>query len=223
MNNQKVITDDIFTAFDLGNELIITERKLPHWKQKCVTYFITFRLADSIPIKKLNEIKSKRAKWEELHTKPYSDDEWAEYVKIYSEKIQGYLDMGIGSCVLRNNENSKIVADALKYFDQEKYILDEWVVMPNHIHVIITPINGVDISKIVHSWKSFSALEINKNINNSGSLWLKERHDHIIRNKKQLRVIRKYILENPKKADIKVHDISSGELYKNMPGSSGVK
>ncbi len=223
MSNQKVITDDIFTAFDFGNELIITERKLPHWKQKNVTYFITFRLADSIPIKKLNEIKLKKANWEELHTKPYSDDEWSEYVTIYSEKIQEYLDAGIGSCVLRNYKNSKIVADALKYFDQEKYILDEWVVMPNHIHVIITPINGVDISKIVHSWKSFSALEINKNLDSNGTLWLKERHDHIIRNKKQLRAIRKYILENPKKADIKVEHISSGYLYKNMAGSSGVK
>ena len=128
----KIKTDDIFTPFDYGNELIVSERKLPHWNQQNVSYFITFRLANSIPLSKLNEIKLKKENWEKEHQKPYTKAEWAEYVSIYSEKVQNYLDKGIGDCVLRDFKNLTSRGQSLdkfwKYIDAEKAELGRLII-----------------------------------------------------------------------------------------------
>ena len=74
--------------------------------------------------------------------------------------------------------------------------------MPNHVHVIVMPINSSQIEKNCHSWKSFSATQINKKLNSKGQIWQHESYDHIIRNEVQLSFYEIYILENPKKAKL---------------------
>jgi REP element-mobilizing transposase RayT len=79
----------------------------------------------------------------------------------WCKRMQDFLDSGYGSCLLRDNRLAEIIENALLHFDGQRYHLHAWCVMPNHVHTLFTP-REVDMSKIVHSWKSFTAHECNK-------------------------------------------------------------
>ncbi|MCK5676591.1 MAG: transposase, partial [Verrucomicrobia bacterium] len=196
------------TFFNPHLPLDIHERNLPHWTQEGVTYFVTFRLADSIPQSKLEQWKSDRELWLKTHEEPYGDEEKNEYHRLFSEKIMDWLDAGMGSCVLEQPKVSALVADAFRKFDGERYDLGEWVVMPNHVHVLLTPKNGHELKDILHSWKSFVAHEICKAEGTDGQVWQHESYDHIVRSPEQLLHFERYIHENPAKAGIKVAQAS---------------
>ena len=91
----------------------------------------------------------------------------------------------------------QIVVTALNHFAGARYHLREWVVMPNHVHVIVTPIGDHELSDILHSWKSFTAKAINKLLQRTGTFWQKESFDHIVRSPESLDRIVLYILQNP--------------------------
>ena len=61
--------------------------------------------------------------------------------------------------------------------------------MPNHVHVVVTPMKGFALGEILHSWKSFSAHKINELLGREGQLWQRESYDHIVRNAESLRGI----------------------------------
>ncbi len=86
-----------------------------------------------------------------------------------------------GSCVLRRPEIADLVQNALLHFNNRRYILSAWCVMPNHAHVVITPLRGNLLADILHSWKSFTASQINKVLHRRGPLWERESFDHLIR------------------------------------------
>jgi REP element-mobilizing transposase RayT len=212
-NKNKIgIGSSEFTDFlDPNNEIIIHKKKLPHWFQEDVWYFVTFRLADSIPEEKKEEIRKERENWEKQNKnkKEFTKQDWITYNKLFHENTEKLLNSGFGKCLMNKKENADIVANALLHFNNERYILDEWVVMPNHVHVLVKPIGEHYLGDILHSWKSFTANEINKNEGLSGQLWMTESYDHIVRNKESLNAIRNYIRENPSKAKITVLRASS--------------
>ncbi|MEJ5352645.1 MAG: TaqI-like C-terminal specificity domain-containing protein [Melioribacteraceae bacterium] len=194
------------TFFNPYDEVDIHINNLPHWQQKDVWYFVTFRLNDSIPRETLEQIKREREQWLTKHKKnsnqPYSKEELKEYYRLFSERIENLLDECKGSCVLKEERIAKIVADALLYFNNKKYILDDWVIMPNHVHILVKPINGYTLPEITHSWKSFTANEINKILGKKGQFWLHESYDHIVRNETAFNAIKNYIRNNPVKANL---------------------
>ncbi len=198
------------TGFNPYQEIHQTRRKnYPHWLQEGCTYFVTFRLADSIPQPRITEYEELRRKWMEHHQPPYTDQKQKQFSELFSEKINQWLDEGAGSCCLRDPEISQIVADTLLHFDGERYDLDEWVIMPNHVHALVKPINNHELPDILHSWKSFSSSQINRQLNQSGKLWQKEYYDHIVRDTDELFRIRNYIRDNPMKAGIRISHSSS--------------
>jgi hypothetical protein len=89
--------------------------------------------------------------------------------------------------------SSPMTGAGLKHFDRQRYHLDEFVVMSNHVHVLVTPLGGYALSDILHSWKSYSANQINKAESQAGPFWQKESFDHIVRSPAQLQKIRQYI------------------------------
>ena len=195
-----------FTFLNPNDEINIYQGNLPHWQQAGVFYFVTFRLADSIPKEKMDQLRQERELWLAKHSKGdkenYSVEELREYYRLFSERVEEWLDAGKGSCILKQEKYAKIVADALMHFNNERYILDEWVIMPNHVHVLVQPINNHNLTDILHSWKSYTANEINKLSGNKGQLWMHESYDHIVRNERALEAIRNYIRQNPIKAGI---------------------
>jgi len=96
--------------------------------------------------------------------------------------------------------------------------LDYYIIMPNHFHgiVIITEKNLNDekasvtsehkshsLSEIVRGFKSFSSRKINQLITSGTKFrWQNSFYDRVIRNEKELCLIRKYIIENPLKIDV---------------------
>ena len=113
---------------------------------------------------------------------------------------------------LHNRKLSKksktIVLNALKYFEGQRYELISAIVMSNHCHCIIHPLEQkknvyYDVSKILKNIKGFTAREINKNEGNTGEkLWLKESYDRIIRDDKEMENYLEYIDFNAIKAGL---------------------
>ena len=86
--------------FEPNKQTHKTRRNLPHWTQLGKMYFVTFRLADSLPQKRLEQIQQERKIWSACHSKPYSEQEWQEYHRLFSERIEHWLDAGHGECIL---------------------------------------------------------------------------------------------------------------------------
>jgi putative DNA methylase len=164
---------------------------LPHWEAGTQPQSITFRLADSLP-------QSLLASWEaELQRLP-DDKRNAERRR----RIEQALDQGIGACHLRRPEIARIVEEALLHFDGTRYQLHAWVVMPNHVHALITPLHGESLSAILHSWKSFTAKAANRVLGTSGQFWQEEYFDRMIRDEAHWDNVVAYIEQNPVKAGL---------------------
>jgi REP element-mobilizing transposase RayT len=184
--------------FNPEANLEIHRRRLPHWTQAGVTYFVTFRLIDSLPKAKLVALNDERERWLALNPPPHNERQEAECRTNFSGRVQTWLDAGHGKCVLAKSEIRRVVEDALDFFDDRRYKLGEYVVMPNHVHVLVTPFPKVRLDRILHSWKSFSANQINKITGSKGAIWHRESFDHIIRSPAQLARVERYIRDNPK-------------------------
>src|SRR5262249_62338873 len=56
-----------FQGLHPDNPVTVYQRHLPHWRQDGATYFVTFRLADSLPQSKLDELALLKEAWERQH------------------------------------------------------------------------------------------------------------------------------------------------------------
>ena len=180
--------------------------RLPHWESEGGTYFVTFRLNDSIPSHVANSYRFEReniVKTAEQLKRPLTDHEIERLQKLYSRKIESYLDKGIGDCYLRQKSVAQLVLDALEFFHNERYKLYALCIMPNHVHLLYRPFEGYVLEKILHSWKSYTGTKTNELLHRSGIFWQKEYYDHLVRNQQEFDRILKYILENPEKAGLK--------------------
>jgi carbamoylphosphate synthase large subunit/REP element-mobilizing transposase RayT len=192
-----------FRGFDAYGEVIQRRRNLPHREQPEATYFVTFRLADSVPQKLLQDWHEEQNSWLKFHPKPWDWKTEREYHRRFVEEREDWLNRGHGCCLLRDSRTGQIVADALRFFDGERYHLDSFVVMPNHVHALVQPMGNNSLSEILHSWKSFTATEINRVTNRREELWMHESYDHIVRDWEELLNWRRYIAENPEKARLR--------------------
>jgi REP element-mobilizing transposase RayT len=197
-----------FHGLDPHGELDIARRQLPHWRQSDATYFITFRLADSLPQSLLHQWRDERATWLRWHPSPWSADEQLEYEERFTYRLQEWLDAGLGACHLRRSDLRAKVERVLLHFDGERYDVDAFVLMPNHVHMMIVPRHGFDLSTILKGIKGVSANECNKLLRRNSAFWMDESYDHIVRDTKELMVFRNYIAANPEKAGLKPGDYS---------------
>lgn len=173
---------------------------LPHWEQGSVWYFVTFRLADAIPRTIVEKLKDEREHWRRTHDLDHlTREELIEYHRLFSERYESLLHAGCGSCVLRDPAVAEIVSGALRFFGGQRYVLDEAIVMPNHVHALAKPLAEYRLVDILHSWKSFTANRINRQLGLSGQLWQHESYDHLVRNEAAMQAIRHYIRANPSK------------------------
>jgi putative DNA methylase len=163
---------------------------IPHWERGDVVQSITFRLADSLPSEVLG-------RWA---------DELATLAKEKATvrrraRIEAALDRGHGEALLRGGV-AELVEDAFLHFDADRYRLHAWVIMPNHVHVLITPARSETLSAIVHSWKSFTAKKANAVLMRSGVFWSREYFDRAIRDEAHYANALAYMAMNPVKAGL---------------------
>ena len=179
--------------------------RLPHWEIDGGTYFVTFRLDDSIPRNVADSYRFEReniVKTAEQLNRPLTEDELTRLSKLYSTRIEQYLDKGIGSCYLQQPEIAALVRNVFEFFNNQRYQLCAWCIMPNHVHIIFSPSAGYTLDQILHSWKSYTAKEANKYLKHTGTFWQREYYDHLIRNEKEFQRIVHYVIDNPEKAGL---------------------
>ena len=151
---------------------------LPHLEKPGCSYFVTFCLFDVAP---------KRSETRQLTE--LQDDPAA--LAARSEPSTS------GSCLLRDPQAARIVEDSLLHFQGDRYALSAWCVMPNHVHAVVTPYHPRNLLEILHSWKSFTAHAINKQLNRTGSVWQEESFDHLIRRPEAFEGFVSYVENNP--------------------------
>jgi REP element-mobilizing transposase RayT len=162
---------------------------LPHFDGGGMVQFVTFRLANSIPRAFLKSMKNR------LLSKQITDLE-------YHREVERFLDTGFGPNYLKNPAIASIVEENLLRFDGEKYHLLHWVIMPNHGHVVLRPLEGYPLASIVHSIKSYTANRANNILSRSGRFWSVEYYDRYIRDGKHFSNTVSYVHRNPVKAGL---------------------
>jgi putative DNA methylase len=145
---------------------------------------ITFRLADALPA----DVSRRLAKE-------------ADSVER-RKQVDAFLDAGYGKCWLARPELATFVEQAIFHFDGDRYRLLAWCIMPNHVHALIETRAHYPLDRIVHSWKSFTAKQINKLLHRAGEIWQREYFDRYIRDDRHLQAAIEYIENNPVKAGL---------------------
>ena len=157
---------------------------LPHFEGGPIPQFLTFRLYDSVPQELIEEWKQKLSDLQ------------------FRKSVEKFLDVGYGSCYLKEPEIAAMVVRSLRFHEKTMYELDAWVIMPNHIHFLVTPFEEVEIAEIAHSIKSYTAHEANKMLGRTGRFWQVEPFDRYIRNFRHYASVVRYIENNPVKAGL---------------------
>ena len=193
--------DQLASPF-LNSRLNITHQRnhLPHWQQELCFQFVTWHLGDALPIKAHRTLVREREIWLSAHPEPWSDPAAEEYHRLFSDRVDDWLDAGTGSAILRNPDLSQLVLDALLHFEGTRYLMDTLSIMPTHVHVLFQPLADHTLGAIVHSWKSFTAKRLNKQLGQTGPVWMKDYWDRLIRSSEHYWKTRRYILANPEKA-----------------------
>ncbi len=180
-----------FEHFDWGTFL-------PHWHQDGKYVFVTFRLHDSLPQEKLDQLREEKESWLKRHPQPWDIKVTKEYIEKFGKAVDKWLDNGHGDCLLKKQCNRKIVEDALLFFNGKRYDLVAFVVMPNHVHILMKLKEGFDLTEIMRSLKSYTAKEINKSEKKSGPVWQSESYDRLIRDEVHFDNVVRYIIANNK-------------------------
>ncbi len=217
-----------FQGLHTDKPVSVYVRHLPHWRQEGATYFVTFRLHDSLPQEKLRELRALRREWEErcrsgqdgrIGNPSYSGKQLEKLSRETMRRVERWLDQGLGACRLKDAAAARLVVDAMHFFDGQRYELGFCVVMPNHVHAIVRPFvvgrisnpsdanhggstNDDALERILQSWKRHTSLEINRLLSLTGALWQEESFDRIIRDEEHLYRTIQYIGANPTKAEL---------------------
>ena len=177
--------------------------RLPHWDTDEGAYFVTFNLADAIPAAFREQLRIERhiriAELERIRQRATAAELFA-IDRIIRERVEEELDQGRGSCWMRDPRIADLVANTLMHFDESRYTLFAWSVMPNHVHVVFNALERID--RTLHSWKSYSSKEANRLLNRRGDFWQEDYFDHTIRDTEEFDRRVHYVLENPSKAGL---------------------
>ena len=212
--------------FDPNEGTAILYRKLPHWSQAGVVCFITCRLDDSMPRDVVERWHIDRREWLKAHGIDPDGSKWRGAVQQLDRPLQrelfarfsgewhDELDKCHGACLLKDPENSKVVADSLLKFDGDRYWMTDFVVMPNHMHLLVVFPDDDSMLKQCEEWKRFTGRRINQRTGNSGRFWQQDGFDHLVRSEAQFLHFRRYIANNPLKAGLRSGDFV---LYSEDP------
>ncbi len=164
---------------------------LPHFDGGDITQYVTFCLWDAIPHVVLRRWKEEFASLPEI-----------ERERERKQRIEAYLDRGEGHAWLAIPELADLVQGTFQFFHGQRYLLHAWVVMPNHGHVLFTPIPDFSMESILHSWKSYTAHKADEILGKRGEFWFPESFDRYIRDNQHYQNAKRYIENNPVKAGL---------------------
>lgn len=157
---------------------------LPHFDAPGVTQFITFQLYDAFPV-------TRRVEFEAILKEPDASAK--------RRKLETWLDRGRGECLLRDADVAKFVEKILLEGDGHEYRMQAWIVMPNHVHLVVD-VWDMPLVKLINSWKGKASREANKLLRRRGAFWQEDYYDTVIRDEAHLECAIRYTEQNPVKA-----------------------
>ncbi|HEX3658305.1 MAG TPA: transposase [Pirellulales bacterium] len=203
-----------FHLFDRDAEVLIVHRSLPHWGQAGAIAFVTWRTVDSMPKKVLDEWRGDRQRWLKAHGVDDRKPDWRqlldqldpdirkEFLDTQWNRWHDALDACHGACVLRRPKLAEVVGKSLRHFDGDRYLLLDYVVMPNHLHLLASFPNESAMLSQCESWKHYTARQINRGLGETSHFWQSDAFDHLVRSEKQFEFLRRYIAANPERAKL---------------------
>lgn len=215
-----------FRGLDPDKPIRVYTRHLPHWRQDGATYFVTFRLGDSLPEARLIEIKNLRNAWEHEHPEPRSEKDWEDHAREITRRTEAWLDEGHGACYFRETRWAEDLRDRLHHFHEQRYQLGCWVIMPNHCHVVIRPFDGHELEDLIGGMKSVTSRHILAEFRGgirrrpgaaiaqaaipqamiphgaNSHVWQDESYDRIVRDLSHLHRVIQYIGRNPAQSKV---------------------
>jgi REP element-mobilizing transposase RayT len=198
-------------------------RHLPHYQPSDATFFVTFRLAGSLPVTVIERMRIDRElikkRIEGIRNKKVRSEEWLEYSDKYFSSFDELLEKGTyGPQWLREPEIARIVQDALCFYDKNTYDLLCYCIMPNHVHMVISvgrifnstnltdrneiSTNNKQLFRILQSIKRYTAKRANITLNRRGAFWQHESYDHVVRDDADLSRIVECVIYNPVRAGL---------------------
>jgi REP element-mobilizing transposase RayT len=166
-------------------------RRLPHWELEGSTYFLTFRTHTSIGEVFRPYLVHAIQQWK---CKPNAEGQ-ASLVGQAFERAQ-------------SPDIASLLEESIFFGHSERYLLDAYVIMPDHVHLLLTPLSGWTLAKIQQGLKGFSSWEINRALGRKGPFWQDESFDHLIRDEADWLDKFTYIHHNPVKAGLVDHSES---------------
>jgi putative DNA methylase len=161
------------------------ERRLPHWDVVGQRVFVTFRLHGSLPRNRVfppaGLISAGKA--------------FVAVDRLLDASTNGPLSLG-------RKEIAEMMVAALRHGERElqRYQLHSFVVMPNHVHLLVTP--HVVAGEWLGPLKGFTGHQANLLLGTHGPFWQEESFDRLVRSDAQFDRIRDYIEQNPVKAGL---------------------
>ena len=127
-----------------------------------------------------------------------------EFKNRFRHRWQDRLDHCHGECELRDQKLATLVANSLRHFDEDRYLLTDFVIIPNHVHLLAAFPDESSMLKQCESWKHYTATQINRELGRSGRFWQQDGFDHLVRTEEQFRYLRGYVQENPSRAGLMI-------------------
>ena len=188
----------------------IYRRNLPHIQPPGATFFVTFRLANSLPVATLQRWREE-AQAAERESARLPEEERREARYRQQKRAFGRFDEALdraesGPTWLGETAVAQLVYDALRRRDGAVYDLLAFTIMPNHVHAVLTPCERnegvVALQRILYDLKRPTAWDANSCLGRFGAFWQDESYDHYVRDAAELSRIVYYVLWNPVKAGL---------------------
>jgi putative transposase len=199
-------------------------RNLPHWRPPGAAFFITYRLAGTLPTEAISELRKEQECFQKMPREPeYSEDEWS--IRIEKKMFAVWdevLHQNAQIQWLADPRIAEIVRENFYHHAGTEYSLWAYAIMPNHVHILLKPDEIWEkqfmlqeeskvsykkgaLSAITHNMRGYTAYMANKALGRKGSFWNDEIYDHWIRDNKEFQNIIYYIEYNPVKAGLVVN------------------
>ncbi len=169
--------------------------RLPHWEVVDASYFITLRLAGTLPVLLKTELNGLM--------KDVCQDDYLDIARQYFQKIEAWLDNDTTFDVLSQANVAEMIISAFREYESRSiWQVHSFVVMPNHLHWFFTPV-GQGMIESVRNFKRYTARQVNQCLGTVGKrFWQSEWFDHWSRSPLEDDKIITYIRNNPVKAGL---------------------
>ncbi|MEJ5241400.1 MAG: transposase [Anaerolineales bacterium] len=194
-------------------------RNLPHYHVPNATYFVTFRLAGSLPMEVLQRAQEEYES-ERLHLKrslrgQTLQEALRQAQETYFARLDALLDKTIyGPRWLNQPQYARLVMDCIRELEPAHYHLHAFCIMPNHVHLLLDQQGIPDppprrdgkaytaLNLAIRLLKSKSGMLCNRLLGQRGAFWQHESYDHVVRNAREFQRILEYIVNNPVQAGL---------------------